>query len=230
MSEGFRYVWRRKDLLVIMCMVFVMGTFGMNFPIFASTMALEFHHDADGFGLLTSFIAIGSLAGALLAARRTQARLRVSVAAALLFGAATLVSAAMPDFWSYAILSILTGFASLTTLTTANGYVQSSTAPEVRGRVVAIYMALLVGGTVIGAPTVGWVAEHAGARAGVLVGGAAGLIVAAIGAVWFLASGRVRRSPEARFGLEVLSTRAIPVQVDAGRAAAAGAAAASASD
>src|SRR3546814_9916038 len=64
LADGFRYVGRRPDLIVIFAMVFLVGAFGMNFPIFASTMALEFGRDADGFGLLSSILAIGSLAGA----------------------------------------------------------------------------------------------------------------------------------------------------------------------
>src|SRR5690606_24113519 len=87
--EGFRYVWRRPDLLVVFVMVFLVRAFGMHFPIFASTMALEFRQGADGYGLLSSVLAIGSLAGALLAARRDRARVRVLVLAAGGFGSAS---------------------------------------------------------------------------------------------------------------------------------------------
>ena len=211
--DGFRYVRGRGDLLALFAMVFVVGAFGMNFPIFASTMALEFGHDADGFGLLTSILAIGSLVGSLLAARRAKARMRVAIAAALLFGVAIGVSALMPTFWSYAAVCVVVGFAVITMLTTANGYVQTTTDPILRGRVLAIYMALMMGGTVIGAPIVGWVAAQAGPRAAILVGSAAGFVAFAIGLIWFLASGRVRRSAEGGFRVAVTATRPIPLIV-----------------
>ncbi|WP_309068011.1 MFS transporter, partial [Microbacterium sp.] len=93
LADGFRYVARRPDLMVIFAMVFLLGALGMNFPIFASTMALEFGQEADGFGLLSSILAIGSLVGALLAARRARARLRVAILATGGFGVVSIVSA-----------------------------------------------------------------------------------------------------------------------------------------
>ena len=98
LADGFRYVARRPDLVVTFSMVFLVGAFGMNFPIFASTMALEFGQQADGYGLLSSILAIGSLAGALLAARRDRARIRVVIGGTLLFTAAAAVSAFMPKY------------------------------------------------------------------------------------------------------------------------------------
>jgi len=211
--DGFRYAARRGDLVALFAMAFVVGAFGMNFPIFASTMALEFGRDADGFGLLTSVIAIGSLVGALLAARRARAQLRVAIFAALLFGISCCLSAAMPSFWTYAAICVVIGFSVITMLTTANGYVQTTTDPALRGRVLAIYMALMMGGTVVGAPIVGLVASTAGPRVAILVGGASGIVAFAIGAVWFLASGRVRRSSEARLGVELVATRPVPLVI-----------------
>ena len=209
--DGFRYTAQRGDLVALFAMAFVIGAFGMNFPIFASTMALEFGRDADGFGLLTSILAIGSLVGALLAARRAKAQLRVAIGAALLFGISCSLSAAMPTFWSYAAMSVVIGFSVITMLTTANGYVQTTTDPALRGRVLAIYMALMMGGTVLGAPIIGLIASTAGPRVAILVGGSSGVVAFAIGAIWFLASGRVRRSANGRLRVELTETR--PIQV-----------------
>ncbi len=211
--DGFRYVRGRRDLVVLFAIIFIVGAFGMNFPIFASTMALEFGHDADGFGLLTSVLAIGSLTGSLLAARRAKARLRVVIGAALLFGVSCGVSAVMPTFWSYAAVSVVVGFAVITMLTTANGYVQTTTDPALRGRVLAIYMALMMGGTVIGAPIVGWVASSAGPRIAILVGAASGIVAFAVGLIWFLVSGRVRRGAEGGLRVEIAATRPVPLVV-----------------
>ncbi|NII69034.1 MFS transporter [Microbacterium ulmi] len=211
LADGFRYVGKRPDLMVAFAMVFLLGAFGLNFPIFASTMALEFGQDADGYGLLSSILAIGSLAGALLAARRDRARLRVVVTGTGIFAVAATVSAFMPNYWAYAATLMLTGFAIVTTLTTANGYVQTTTDPALRGRVLALYMAILLGGTPIGAPIIGWVASEFGPRVAILVGAAAAIVAFSIGAIWMLSSGRFHRHSERRFLLTIDETLPIGV-------------------
>lgn len=211
LADGFRYVAKRPDLIVTFSMVFLVGAFGMNFPIFASTMAIEFGEQADGYGLLSSILAIGSLAGALLAARRDRARIRVVIGGTLLFAAAAAVSAFMPTYWTYAATLMFTGFAVVTMLATANGYVQTTTDPALRGRVLALYMAILMGGTPIGAPIVGWVASEFGPRTAILVGAAAGFVAFAIGATWLLASGRLKRREDHRFLLTIDETRPLTV-------------------
>jgi len=211
LADGFRYVGKRPDLMVTFAMVFILGAFGMNFPIFASTMALEFGKQADGYGLLSSILAIGSLTGALLAARRDRARIRVVVMATLLFAVAATVSAFMPTYWLYAVTLMVTGFAVVTTLTTANGYVQTTTDPVLRGRVMALYMAILMGGTPIGAPIVGWVAGEYGPRVAIMLGAVAALVAFGIGATWMLASGRVHRHESRRFRLTVDET--VPIRI-----------------
>lgn len=211
LADGFRYVGRRPDLLVAFAMVFLLGAFGMNFPIFASTMALEFGQNADGYGVLSSILAVGSLVGALLAARRDRARLRLVVGGTALFAVAATVSAFMPGYWLYAVTLMVTGFAVVTTLTTANGYVQTTTDPAVRGRVLALYMAVIMGGTPIGAPIVGWVATQYGPRSAILVGAFAALVACSIGAIWMLASGRVRRQKSHRFRFTIDET--VPIGI-----------------
>jgi MFS family permease len=207
LASGFRYVLSRADLVVVFVMVFLIGAFGLNFPIFASTMALEFGKGADGYGLLSSVLAIGSLAGALLAARRDRARVRVIVISAAGFGVASIVSALMPSYWSYAVVLILVGFTTVTMLTTANGYVQTTTDAELRGRVLALYMAVVMGSTPIGAPIAGWVADTFGPRAAIHVGGVAGLLASVIGVGWMLWSGRLHRHERTRFLLTLDETR-----------------------
>ncbi len=214
LADGFRYVARRPDLMVAFTMVFLVGAFGMNFPIFASTMALEFGENADGFGLLSSILAIGSLAGALMAARRDRARMRVVILATGGFGAASVASALMPTYWLYAASLVFIGFATVSMMTTANGYVQTTTDAALRGRVLALYMAVIMGGTPIGAPIVGWVATTYGPRTAIQVGAAAGLLACAIGTTWLIASGRMRRHDEKRFRLTLGETR--PLRVVAG--------------
>src|SRR5580658_6799822 len=87
LAEGFRYVWKRHDLKAILLMLFLIGTFGLNFPIFISTMSLRvFHKGASQYGLLSSIMAIGTVAGALLAARRAKPRIAVLFSSAGIFG------------------------------------------------------------------------------------------------------------------------------------------------
>ncbi|MFT4220995.1 MAG: MFS transporter [Microbacterium sp.] len=210
-GEGVSYVAGRPDLLVTFVMVFLIGAFGMNFPIFASTMAVEFGQDADGYGVLSSVLAIGSLVGALLAARRDRARIRVVIVATGGFGVAALVSSFMPTYGLYALTLVFVGFATVSTLTTANGYVQTTTDPALRGRVLALYMAILMGSTPIGAPIVGWVASAFGPRAAIQVGAVAGLVACAIGLAWVVASGRLHRHETKRFRLTLDAT--VPVDV-----------------
>ena len=198
---GFRYVWGRPDLVVVFVIVFLVGAFGMNFPIFSSTMAVEFGRGAGEYGVLSSILAIGSLTGALLAARRERARIRIIIVAAGIFGVALLVSAVMPTYWLFAASTVFIGFGAVTMLTTANGYVQTTTDPLLRGRVMALYMAVVMGGTPIGAPIVGAVANHLGPRWALGVAAVAAGVAALIGLAWLvIARGlRVVRHPTARW-------------------------------
>jgi Arabinose efflux permease len=185
--EGFRYVRRRPDILVILVMIFIVGTFGLNFPIFTSTMAsVTFHKGAGEFGLLSSIMAVGSVAGALLSARREKPRVSLLFVSATMFGVGCTISALMPSYWGFAISLTIIGISAQTLMTTANGAVQMSTAPEVRGRVMAIYMAIFMGGTPIGAPIVGWVANAFGPRWGLGVGAASGFAAAIVGLVYLV--------------------------------------------
>ena len=185
-ADGFRYLRTRPDLITLYVMVFLMGTFAMNFPIFASTMALHFGGDADAYGLLSSIMAVGSLGGALLSAQRKQATMRWIITASLFVGLTLLGGALSPTYWWYAVLCVITGFATVTMLTTANAYVQTTTRADVRGRILAIYFALMMGGTFIGAPVVGWVAENWGPQVALAVGGTAAVLAFGVGLVTLL--------------------------------------------
>ncbi|UOQ58142.1 MFS transporter [Leucobacter allii] len=184
LSAGVRYVRRRHDLLVIFVMVFLVGAFSMNFPVISSTMAVEFGRGASDYGLLSSILAIGSLSGALLAARRPSARMRVVIVAVGGIGLVSLLAALMPSFWTFAATLVCFGLAISTMLTTANGFVQTTSDPAVRGRVLALYMAILMGGTPIGAPLVGLAADALGPRSTLVISAIAGLLAFGIGLAW----------------------------------------------
>ena len=165
LAEGFRYVWRRPDLKAALLIVFLVGTFGFNFPIFISTMSVSvFHAGAGQYGLLSSSMAIGSVTGALLAARRENPRLTLVLKACAVFGVGCTLAALMPNYLLFGAVLVGIGMAAQTISTSSNSLIQISTEPEMRGRVVAILLAIFLGGTPLGAPVVGWVADTFGPR------------------------------------------------------------------
>lgn len=187
LRAGFSYVRSRPDIMVVLAIVFVVGTFALNFNIYTAGMAkVEFARDADAFGLLSSVLAVGSIAGALLAARRDRPRLRFVFLGAGGLGVGMCVAAAMPGYWFFAAALVFVGLGSLTMLTSANAYVQTTTDAHMRGRVMSLYAATVMGGTPIGAPLAGWIADQFGFRQSMAVGGFAGLIAMGIGALWMI--------------------------------------------
>ena len=195
--EGLRYVRRRPDLMLTLVIMGVVGTFGLNFQLTTALMARTvFHLGAGEYGLLGSVMAIGSLAGALVAARRENPQLRLVVLATSAFGVFACLAALMPTYLLFALALIPVGLSSLTLMTAANATVQLATAPEMRGRVMALYMAIFIGGTPVGSPLIGWVGETFGARWTILVGGLASLLAALLvaGRLW-VNGRRARQSP-----------------------------------
>lgn len=185
--EGLAYVRRRTDLVVIMAVVGVVSTFGLNFQLTMATMARTvFDKGAGEYGLVGSVMAIGSLTGALMAARRERPRVRLVIGAALAFGVTAAVMALAPTFLTFALASIPVGYASLTLLTAANATIQMTTEPVMRGRVMSIYMMVFLGATPIGSPVVGWVGEQWGARWSIGLGAITALLVATGAAVWVM--------------------------------------------
>jgi MFS family permease len=184
LAEGLRYVWSRPDLKAILAMLFLIGTFGLNFPIFISTMAVGvFHADARGYGLLSSILAIGTVSGALLAAGRDRPRFTSLLIGAAIFGLGCTLAAIAPNYWLFAGALLVIGVAALTFTNATNSLMQLTTEPAMRGRVMALRVAIALGGTPIGAPIVGWVANHLGPRWALGIGAASG-IAAAIVAVY----------------------------------------------
>lgn len=176
-AEGFRYVWRRPDLMAVLVMLFLIGTFGLNFPIFISTMSLTaFHGGAGQYGLLTSAFAVGSMGGALYTAYRSRPGMTVLCMASAVFGAGCALAALAPNEVLFAAALVLTGLAALVFATGTNSLMQLTTEPAMRGRVMALRIAVAMGGTPLGAPIVGWIADHFGPRWALGVGAASGLV------------------------------------------------------
>ncbi|MEV7275600.1 MFS transporter [Streptomyces sp. NPDC093111] len=181
LREGLRYVAGRPDLIWPIVLVGFIGTFGFNFPIWLTAFSSEvFHVGAGAYGFLNTLMAAGSLAGALLAARRGSTRLRMLVIAAGVFGALEIAAALSPSFWLFALLLVPIGMIGLTVNITANSAVQMATDPVMRGRVMSLYMMVFAGGTPIGAPLLGWITDTYGARVGFAAGGLVSLAAAAV--------------------------------------------------
>ena len=188
--EGFRYVLGRPDLWTLMAMLLVFGALGLNFAIFISTMAASvFHVGASGFGLLTSAMAVGSVTGALLAARRRGPSFQLVVGGAVVFGCGYALAALAPSYGLFALALAVIGAASQTVTTSTTSLVQLSTAPAMRGRVMALLLAVALGGLPLGAPLVGWIANSFGPRSALWTGALAGFGTALIGGL-YLARGR----------------------------------------
>jgi MFS family permease len=181
LADGLRYVWDRPDLKTILVMLCLIGTFGLNFPLFISTMAASvFHTDARGFGILSSMMAVGTVSGALLAAGRDRPRFRHLWIGAAMFGVGCTLAAIATSYWLFGAALVVTGVAALTFMNSTNSLMQLSTEPAMRGRVMALRLAIALGGTPIGAPLVGWIANHLGPRWSLGVGAASGFAAAAV--------------------------------------------------
>ncbi|AKT50232.1 MFS transporter [Arsenicicoccus sp. oral taxon 190] len=191
--EGVAYVRRRPDIQLLMFIVFMLGTFGMNFQLTMALMATTvFHRGAEQYGALGSIMAVGSLSAALLSARRARPRLRVLLGALGGFTLASAAAAMAPDYWLFAVCLVPCGLTALTVMTTANASVQLSVEPEMRGRVMALYMAIFMGGTPLGAPLIGWVGDTFGARWTIGVGSIATAIACAAAVGYIMVEDGVR--------------------------------------
>ncbi|MEV0593048.1 MFS transporter [Nonomuraea cavernae] len=172
LREGLRYVLQREELLMPIMLVAFVSMFAQAFSMSIALMAREvFKAGASSFGMASSMFAIGALGGALLAARRARPSRRMLVAGAIGFGLFQIATGLAPFYPVYLLLLIPTGIALITFNTSANASVQLATAPDMRGRVMGIYMLVFTGGAPIGAPLVGWLSELGGPRAGVMLSG-----------------------------------------------------------
>ncbi|MDP9406531.1 MAG: MFS transporter [Actinomycetota bacterium] len=177
LREGLAYVRGRPDLLLPIVLVGVIGTFGLNFQLTLAVIAREtFGRGPDAFGALLGALAAGSLLGALLSARRRRVQRSRLVGAALVFGVLEVAVGLMPTYETFLLMLVPTGVAVLTFTTTANATVQLASSDAMRGRVMALYVLVFLGGTPLGAPVVGWLADVAGPRVSLLAGGAVSLV------------------------------------------------------
>ena len=181
LMDGVRYVRARPDLKALIAMQFLIGTFGLNFSIYISTMSVSiFHGDSRMFGALTSMLGIGAVTGALLSARRARPSIGVALVGCSAFALVGLLAAVAPNYVFFSLTLVALGICAQTINTTINSCIQLGTDPAMRGRVMAILFGFAFGGTPFGAPLVGWVADTFGARFATGVTAAAGLSAALV--------------------------------------------------
>ena len=217
---GFGYVWQRPDLIAVLVMLLLLGTFGFNFAIYISTMSVTvFHGDASQYGLLTSAMAAGTLCGALLSARRSFPGMVLMAAAAGGFGICVALAALMPSSILFAVMLFFVGLTALTFMTASNSMMQLTTERAMRGRVLALRIAVVMGGTPIGAPLVGWVVDRFGARWAMAVGALAGLAAAGVALIYLIRHRNLRFVADAgrwRLVIQPAPADLVPARVAAG--------------
>ncbi|MDA8435412.1 MAG: MFS transporter [Actinomycetales bacterium] len=199
--QGLHYVRARRDLILVLALAFGVATFGLNYQMTMALMARQqFALGAEAFGLMSTALAVGALAGSLLAARRTRVGLRLVLVAAFVFGAVEIVVGLSPTYWSMLLMLPFAGILAMTFTTSSQSFLQSRAEGWVRGRVMGIYTLVFFGGTPIGAPIIGWAADRFGPRSG-LIGGGLGTVVWSAVAVLVYWATRGGSAPVTRAGV-----------------------------
>ena len=203
LREGLRYAWSTPALRLVLVLTAVIGTLAFNFQVVLPLLAKQtFSGGADTLGVLYASMSIGSVIGALVSAHEARATRRFVLGAALAFGAALVGAALAPTFALELLVLVPVGAAGIAFTAMANGVLQTETAPEMRGRVAALFTVAFLGSTPIGGPIIGWVSEQLGPRAGLWVGGIATL------AVTVAAVATIRRHREIRHRVLASPTQA----------------------
>ncbi|SOE06727.1 MFS transporter [Streptomyces sp. Ag109_G2-15] len=173
LRDALRHIAATPELLLPITIIGFVGTFGLNFQVTIAVVAVTvFHTGSAAFGYLSAAYAAGSLIGALRgAAGGRPPTARNLIASTVVFGLLEATVGLMPGYVTFLILLIPTGLAGATATTTANALTQLKADPHLRGRVMSVYFLVLLGGTPLGAPLVGWVSDTLGARYSLILGG-----------------------------------------------------------
>ncbi|MBB2891911.1 MFS transporter [Flexivirga oryzae] len=193
LRDALRYARVRPDVLWPIVLVGVFGLFTLNLPVTLAAYAKNvFHTGAGGYGILNCALAVGSLTGALVAARREHTRLRDIAAIGAGLAGAYLLASLVTDEAAYLVLLLLVGALTLLLTTAANAMVQLASDDDIRGRVMALYLMVFTGSGAVGGPLLGYLDEHAGPQAGMLVAGAVPALATACVTGWLAHSGQLR--------------------------------------
>jgi MFS family permease len=199
LREALEYVRAQPGLWMPLILLFFVSTFGMNFQVTTALMSRTvFHTGAGAFGFASAMFALGALGGALAAARRSRPTLRLLLATSFAFSVFEIVTGMAPSYLTFLFALVPTGVAMIIYTTAANSSTQLNTTPEMRGRVMGLYMLVFLGGTPLGSPLAGWVAEVAGARLSMIAGGVISMLATVVIAAVLARNGNIRVRSYAR--------------------------------
>ena len=206
LRDGLRYVASHRQVLWPTVLAGVFGMFSINLPVTLAAYAKTvFHSGASGYGMLSSVVALGSLTGALISARRPRTRLRTLVTIAGTLAGVQMIAALAPGEWTYCIALLAVGAATLLFLTAANSTVQLAADDSIRGRVMGVYLLVFIGSGALGGPLLGWFDEALGPRTGMLLSGAIPAVATVLVALKLAGADRRRvRAARVRRALTVL--------------------------
>jgi MFS family permease len=181
LRQGLAYVMRKPPIFWTVVMVTVLSVFALTMPVILASYATDvFHVGAAGYGLFNTLVAAGALSGAIASTRRTGIRLRTVILTGGMWGLLQAVAAFMPNEISFAVLLVGLGYFNLLFITAANSLVQMSSNLGIRGRVVSLYVMVLLGGQAIGGPMMGWIVEHFGPHSGMAFSGLVPVLAAVL--------------------------------------------------
>jgi Arabinose efflux permease len=207
--EGIRYAVRKPAILFTLIVLGATAMFAYTMPVLLSAYASDvFHVGAGGYGAFNALVAAGALTGAIASTRRLDVRLRTVIVSAGVLGIVQLTAGLAPGMPAFVLLIAATGVVSLLFLTAANSLVQSSTNIGIRGRVMALYILVQLGGQAIGGPVMGWIVEQFGPHIGMAVSGGMPLLVAVVAGIAICRRAHVR--PRVRRGGRVLRLVLVP--------------------
>ena len=180
LRDVLRYIRRTSEVCWSIVLAATIGLFGLNMPVILAAFADDvFTAGVGGYSLYNSLTAVGALSGAIMSARRRSSpRLRVLTMTLVSMGVMVMIASQAPSVWVFGIVLVAIGFCTLQFLTGANSLVQTTSTPAVRGRVMSVYLMVLLGGQAVGGPAVGWMVDHVGARESMLACGAMVAVVA----------------------------------------------------
>jgi MFS family permease len=195
LAEGMRYVRGKPVIFWTVVMVAIIAVFAFNMPVFLAAYANNVYDvGAQGYGLFNSLVAAGALVGALASTRRTSIRLSMVVGTAAALGVVQAVAGFAPSEFAFGALLIGIGVANLLFITGANSLVQMSSNVQIRGRVISLYILVLLGGQALGGPLMGWIVEAWGPHIAMMISGLVPALAAVVIAILIARSASLRLS------------------------------------
>lgn len=199
--EAVRYVLGKPSLFWTLVIVGIVAMFGMPMPaLLAGVADSVYGTGATGYGLYNSLAAVGALTGALASARRSSLRLRTIIFSALLYGLAMTLLGLAPFYPMFLGLLVGVGLTRLMLMTAGETMMQFSSNLAIRGRVMAFWAMVIVGGQAIGGPLMGGIAELIGPKNALVVAGAVPAAAAIAIAIVLARSGQLRMRVSPRRG------------------------------